>query len=205
MLKKSLLITTLCAASANLCAAATVEVSVDTNNTIHSVVANSIIADGEGIDWTGGVIRVDLTSGFVHNGAPDSFGPQAAFWAVPGFEQLEWDSWFGVPFDGTNGVAGATAEFPGTPLQVSGQTIRVTWFNTTTTDTGPTRIGNVSLTDNAAGTWSLITSFAGGVLLHSNGDVVNGAMVPEPASLGLLGLGILGLIGRPSGKRKQAC
>lgn len=205
MLKKCLAIAALCATSANLCHAATVEVTVDTNNTIPNIIANSIIADGEGIDWTGGVIRVDLTSGSVYNGVPDGNTPQSAFWSIPGFVELEWDTWFGVPYDGTNGIAGGCAATDCTPFRIFWNVIEVTWFNASTTDTGVNRIGNISLTDDAHGTWSMLTQFAGGVLLQTSGDVVNGEMVPEPASFALLGMSVLSLHRRSSSGRKQAC
>ncbi|MEZ6193805.1 MAG: hypothetical protein R3C45_21385 [Phycisphaerales bacterium] len=49
--------------------AATSLIGVDPRNTIPGTVAIGILADGEGIDWTGGVLRIDLTSGSIHNGA----------------------------------------------------------------------------------------------------------------------------------------
>ena len=174
--------------------AATSSIQKDADNTIAGVCACSIFADGEGVDWTGGVLRIDLTSGSVYNGAPDSNGPQSAFWGVPGFEKLEWDTWFGVPGDGTNGIAGGAGDLGGGPLSVSGQTISVTWFNTTTTDTGPLRVGNVSLSNDASGTWQMILSFASGVLVQSGGTVEGGApCIPEPGTLALLGIGAAGL------------
>lgn len=198
MIKQLLAGIALCGLAAGQASAATGSIQKDTDNTIPGVCACSIFADGQGADWTGGVLRVDLTSGSVYNGAPDSNGPQSAFWGVPGFEKLEWDTWFGVPGDGTNGIAGGAGDLGGGSLSVSGQTISVTWFNTTTTDTGPTRVGNVSLTDDATGTWSMILAFEGGALVRTDGTVEGGVLcIPEPGTLALLGLGAAGLSRRP--------
>ena len=177
--------------AASTAMAATSEVVQNPANLVAGTTANSLLASGEGADWTGVVLSVKLTSGSVHNGAPDSNGPQAAFWAVPGFQALEFDTWVGVPFDGTNGIAGGAGDIPGAgPLSMAGQTISVTGFNTTTTDTAANlRVGNITLSNDAVGTWQMIMSFAGGVLVQSSGVVEGGAMVPEPASLALLGLG----------------
>ncbi|MEZ6193806.1 MAG: PEP-CTERM sorting domain-containing protein [Phycisphaerales bacterium] len=170
--------------------AATSSFVVDTNNTIPGVTAYSILADGEGLDWTGGVILVELTQGSVYNGVPDSNQPQNFFWAFPGFEHLQWDTWFGIPGDGTNGMAGGAGDLGGGPLEIGPTVISATWFNTALNDTGPVRVGNVSVTDDAVGAWKMILSFANGTLVYSEGVIP----VPEPASLALLGVGTLALM-----------
>ncbi|GAB4194441.1 MAG: hypothetical protein Kow00105_08650 [Phycisphaeraceae bacterium] len=177
--------------------AATFSITQDANNTVAGVTANRIDADGQGVDWTAIALKVDLTAGSVYNGAPDSNLPQDGFWAF--FPDLEFDTWFGVPGDGTNGVAGGAGDLGGGPLNVSGtgvDAISITAFNTTTTDTGPVRIANVSLTDDAAGTWAIIVAFGDGTLLRDSGTVAGGALVPEPASLALMGLGGLAALRR---------
>ncbi|MEZ6193804.1 MAG: hypothetical protein R3C45_21380 [Phycisphaerales bacterium] len=127
---------------------------------------------------------------------------------MPGFETLEWDTWFGVPGDGTNGIAGGAGDLGGGPLAAAGSTISVTWFNTTTTDTGLLRVGNVTLSDDAQGTWQMILSFADGTLIQQSGVLEGGGAIlgelpppwPEPGTLATLGVGTLGLMrGRRNG------
>jgi len=174
---------------------------VDTANTIPNVIANRLTVDGEGQDWTAAVLLVELTQGLVHNGAPDSARPQVGFWGIPGFEILEWDTWVGTTQSGGPGINDLGPFCFGGDLgcrafSMSGQLVSATWGGTATTEIGPTRIANISLTDDAAGTWSLQTAFAGGLVVESSGVVINGAIVPEPASVVLLGLGALSLTKR---------
>ncbi len=173
---------------------------VDTANTIPNVIANRLTADGEGIDWTVSQLRVDLSQGLVHNGAPDSAGPQDGFWGF--FPELEWDTYVGIP-GGTNDVwVPFNCGLGCGPISLAGQLVNMPrWGGTATTETGPTQIANISLTNDSAGTWSMQTAFAGGLVVESSGVVINGAIVPEPASMGLLGLGVMGLSQRRRVKR----
>ncbi|GAB4193406.1 MAG: hypothetical protein Kow00105_07560 [Phycisphaeraceae bacterium] len=185
--------------------AATVGVYRDIRNTVPGVTSMIIVPDGEGVDWTGAVFKLDLISGSVYNGAPDSNLPQEGFWGV--FPELEWDTWFGVPGDATNGIAGGAGDLGGGPLNVGGtgvDAISITWFNTTTTDTGPVRVANISVSDDATGEWGMIVSFADGQLIQLGGVLVNGWSLmspapppwPEPGTLALFGVGLLPILKR---------
>ncbi len=162
--------------------------NIDTENTIAGTAACKILVDGQGVDWTGAVLKIDLTAGSVYNDAGfDSDTTQAALWGfVP---QLRWDSAVGIANDGTAGIAGGGGDLGGGPLNIGGtgvDAVSVTWFNTNTTDTGPVQIGNITLSDDARGTWQLILSFADGTTLRTAG--VYEGHIPEPASLSLLGV-----------------
>jgi len=170
--------------------------SHDHSNTIPGTSAFSLIADGQGLDWTAAVLVIDLATGSIHNGAPDSMRPQDGFWGF--FPDLQWDTWVGtVPSNapGANDVGPLGAGDLGSPvLSMAGQLVSVTWGGTSTAETGPTQIANITTTNGAQGTWQLLTSFAGGLVVQSGGAWP----VPEPASLGLISLGGLAVLRRRS-------
>jgi len=79
---------------------------------------------------------------------------------------------------------------------MAGQKVAVTWGNTDTDDTDQTLIANISLSSNSFGTWLLLASFAGGVVVQDSGVLQEGIMnlasvpwpYPEPATLALFAL-----------------
>lgn len=174
----------------------------DPRNTVPGIVANGIVVDGEGVDWTAAVLKVDLFSGSVYNDPSfNSDSPQEGLWGfVPG---LQWDSYVGIPGDAVSGIAGGAGDLGGGPTPNIGGTgtnaVNVSWFNTRTTDTGLVLIGNISLTPDASGTWQFLATFADGSKVELSGGLEGGAMpltspplpppYPEPGTLGLLGAG----------------
>lgn len=146
---------------------------VNPNNTVPGVVANSLIANGNGADWQLAQLLVELTDGSVYN-APsfDSMSPQQNFWGT--FPDLEFDTWVGIPGNGSGSINGGATELGHPALSMSGQTIAITWYNSSQTDTGVSRIANISLTEDARGTFSVIAGFSPNVILQESGWIHNG-------------------------------
>ncbi len=180
----------------------------DPRNTIPGIVANGIVVDGEGVDWTAAALKIDLFSGSVYNDPSfDSDSPQEAFWGV--FPALQWDSYVGIPGDVVSGIAGGAGDLGGGAIANIGgpgtDAVNVSWFNTRTTDTGLVLIGNISLTPDASGTWQFLATFADGSKVEHSGVLEGGSIglsgplpppYPEPGTLGLLGAGGLALLRR---------
>lgn len=186
--------------------AATSKIEVDDTVTVPDVVANKLIADGEGDDWIGAVLRVDLTAGSVYNAPgtdPGNLGPWLGWpWPLP-----EGDTYVGIVNDGSAGIAGGAGDLDCVGQSLSGTgvcAVSVTWFNTAVGDTSSVQIGNISLSDDAAGTWEMFTGFANGNL-RTSGPVINGVMVPEPGALALLLVGGVALLRRDSGLTGFMC
>lgn len=165
---------------ARVSAAPSVGVDVNSDNTIPNVVANAIYADGGGIDWTGAALTIDLTGGstYQHELGGDT-APSQVF--VDTFPELAFDTYLGIIGGSPGGIAGGAGTLGGGPMSLNSPGFSATWFNTTKLETGSNRIGNISLTDDASGTWSIAVTFAFMPnLVYLNNPIVNGEMVWDP-------------------------
>lgn len=188
MFKRFLLIASIwvCFVSSAL-AVPTGSIFVNPDNTIPGVVANTIQADGQGVDWLSASIKIDLFGGSVYNDPFfDSNLVQQNLWVfVP---EVEFDTWFGIPGDVTNAIPGGGGDVGGGPLNAGGtgnDAVSVSWFTSSVGFSGSERIANISLTDDAFGSWDLLMLFRGQQLRFS-GLVVDGVILPEPGTLVLL-------------------
>ena len=175
--------------------AATAHWEVDGGNIVPNTVANALFVDGEGDDWTGAVLRIDMTNGSAYQNSFGGDGPPSS--AFIGFvPELAFDTYVGIIDDGTAGIAGPAGDLGGGVQSLDFPEVSITWFNTAIDNTGPIQIANLTFSPDAQGTWELIVAFAGGQI-HQSGVMEGGVMaLPEPTTLALMGLGGLAVLRR---------
>ena len=134
---------------------------------------------GDTGDFSSASMVVDLPQGDVyHNPNPPSL-------IVPVPPQEKYDTWVGIPGDSTTSIAGGAGDLGGGAFSLDAPQISVAWYNTSTLDTGYVQIAQVTVSNDAIGTWKI----------QSAGELLEG-IIPEPATLVLFGLAIPALLYR---------
>lgn len=153
-------------------------------------------------DWTAAALLTNLTSGSLYQNVaagPQDTGPStfAAFIPALAFDTYA-ASATGVAGDVS--FAGGAVDIGGAPAKTMDTAkFDASWFDTVVGSGGTFSLARLTFSSNANGSLKVLVASAGdnaGTVTEFN--VVNGAVVavPEPASLGLLGLGALGLVAR---------
>jgi hypothetical protein len=157
-------------------------------------------------DWTNSEILVTLDSGSFYQAALGGDIPSnPAFWAFPGFQNLEYDTFFTRPPAPSEWTAPSFAgrhpsEGQGGRI-VTTDKLSVAWFDEVNEGPGTFVLARFTVSNDANASSILLRSFtaefAGEAGVHDNSwMIVNGAFIPEPSALGLLGLAGIALIRR---------
>jgi PEP-CTERM motif-containing protein len=151
-------------------------------------------------DYLSAVVFVTLDTGTVYD-------PFAASLTLDGDSLAisDGDTYFTANGNALTGIAGGAGDLghvhPTTPgdAEVGPTVLGVAWFSpgASTGDIGSGMdIGRFSFSADATGVWQLLVINAADEQTLLSGTVAAGAMVPEPASLALLGLGGLAVLRR---------
>ena len=164
---------------ANAVSAATLSVDLTQPSILPGYKAYGLYWDGEGTqDWTSAAIIIELASGVFYQHPFGGDGPPSTT-LIGAFPELEFDTYFGIIDDSSTNV-GCTAQDTGGGCFgiINNTNIDGSWFNDATDNTGLVKIGNFTVSNDALGTWSLL----------SGGIQISGSIIPEPATLALLAI-----------------
>ena len=167
-----------------------------------TVTNQMFVQPSDGLDWTNSEMLINLTVGSVYNAtnavAADG-NPNPAFFTTMGFRNGAFDTFVtGGGFDPAV-VSGASTLLggPGGAAKFGSDGVDLAWGDLQENDFGNTFVGQFTLSADAVGTYTGVSIQTGAVVESFSGSVVGGVLVvPEPASLGLVGLGGLALLRR---------
>ena len=131
-------------------------------------------------DWLSAALLLELNQGSIYqdpNGSNTE--PNSALFGIA--PTLEFDSY--VAANGHNVlIAGGAGDVYGDTLQFDESQLDISWLDTATDDTGTINLARITLSDDAAGTWSLKLTNAGGETFFSlNNAFTNGELAEPPA------------------------
>jgi len=197
-MKKALIVITVLAAAAMANASVTADFVLNSQQVISGVTYNVydlvVGCDDPASDWTNARLELGalaMADG-VYQHAMGANTPPAAAW-IAAFPELAYDTYAAAP-------GGATPSFAGTTV-IDADEFTASWFNTATNDfdTGAgLTIARITLKDAVGNNGDIFLKvyFSGLPTEFTNFSVKDGQVVPEPATMSLLGVGALALLRR---------
>jgi hypothetical protein len=131
-------------------------------------------------DWTASALLLELSAGSIYQPplGGDRPMPSDFFSFAP---ELEFDTYVGVP--GSSIAGGAGDIQGGGAFEFSTERLSATFFNTAKTDIGRFSIGRVTLSDDAVGSWSLLSTTADKHQFTLAGSIAGGAIKIETETI----------------------
>ncbi len=146
-------------------------------------------------DWTGSAILLELSDGSIYQAPLGGDGPiPAYFYSLE--PTLEFDTYVGVP---GGSIAGGAGDLGGDDFEFSTKGLSATFYNTAITDTGRFSLGRITLSDDAKGSWTLLSTTGGTRYTHS-GRINVGGMTLETETIQTQTLKAMSIVNRNSGE-----
>jgi len=147
-------------------------------------------------DWLSAVLVVEPEGGGIYQDAMGSEQSPNPAWIgmVP---SLEFDTYISNGVLGETCSTAAAVDLGYSSIIFDDTMLAISWYTTDTDDLGTLELVRATLETSCSGSWSFkaTASPAGGPYVEvMNGDIVNGVLMPEPATLGLLAIGGLGVL-----------
>ena len=187
------------AALASSASALTMEIIYLTGETDQpaDTVCNQLWFDTEGVDWLSGQIVVQPTDGDVYQDAMGSEQSPAPAW-VSMVPSLGFDSYI------SNGAPGEACSVVDPVDLTSDDKVwdnveaKMGWYTSDTDDIGNLKLAQITLDNTCQGGWKIrVTAYppeTGPMIQELDLLIEDGHLLPEPATMGLLAIGGLGML-----------